>query len=232
MSDLSTVATSSKILTQQEKLDALFGITQGQDIDTFLNELSLDNAQQQNDVLSAINELSVVEQTMKSKISQVQADPMLNQIGYCDLSSQIVSIDHSMAELEDIVNLSKDIIRHVHASILATPLIDSEAVQAYSKLVESIHINIAEFINIYRDKQNFANKIRYALFDQQQKKDLLRYKADLQIEIQKAKDKNNAIDTTGFMSSTDIKPWDSDKICRMVQEELNRTQHNDESISQ
>lgn len=70
-----------------------------------------------------------------------------------------------MAELEDIVNLSKDIIRHVHASILATPLIDSEAVQAYSKLVESIHINIAEFISIYRDKQNFANKIRYALFD-------------------------------------------------------------------
>lgn len=229
MSDLSTVATSSKILTQQEKLDALFGITQGQDIDTFLNELSLDNTQQQNDVLSAINELSVVEQTMKSKISQVQADPVLNQIGYCDLSSQIVSIDHSMAELEDIVNLSKDIIRHVHASILATPLIDSEAVQAYSKLVESIHINIAEFINIYRDKQNFANKIRYALFDQQQKKDLLRYKADLQIEIQKAKDKNNAIDTAGVV--TDSKAWDSDKICKMVQEELNRSQGNIESIA-
>lgn len=230
MSDLSTVAAPSKILTQQEKLDALFGITQGQDIDTFLNELSLDNTQQQNDVLSAINELSAVEQTMKSKISQVQTDPMLNQIGYCDLSSQIVSIDHSMAELEDIVNLSKDIIRHVHASILATPLIDSEAVQAYSKLVESIHINIAEFISIYRDKQNFANKIRYALFDQQQKKDLLRYKADLQIEIQKAKDKNNAIDTAGVV--TDSKAWDSDKICKMVQEELNRSQGNTESIAQ
>lgn len=220
MSDLSADVPPSKILTQQEKLDALFGITQGQDIDTFLSGLSLDNAQQQNDVMSALTELSAVEQTMKDKIAQVQADPILNQVGYCDLSSQIVSIDHSMAELEDIVNLSKDIIRHVHASILATPLIDSEAVQAYSKLVESIHINIAEFISIYRDKQNFANKIRYALFDQQQKKDLLRYKADLQIEVQKAKDKSNAIDTSGVVS--DAKAWDSDRVCKMVQEELSR----------
>ena len=30
------------IATQQEKLDALFGITNGQDIDTFLSNMSLD----------------------------------------------------------------------------------------------------------------------------------------------------------------------------------------------
>lgn len=221
MNDISANEQPSKILSQQEKLDALFGITQGQDIDTFLSGLTMDDAQQkQNDVLSAINELSVVDQTLKDKIAQVQSDPLLNQACQYGLSSQIASIDHSLAELEDIVNLSKDIIRHVHASILATPLIDSEAVQAYSKLVESIHINISEFISIYRDKQSFANKIRYAMFDQQQKKDLLRYKADLQLEIQRAKDSKNAIDTTGVV--TDSKSWDADKICRLVQEELNK----------
>ncbi len=77
----------------------------------------------------------------------------------------MVSIDHSLHELEDIIDLSKDVIRHVHSSILATPLIDSEAVQAYSKLVESIHINISEFIGVYRDKQNFINKVKFAMFD-------------------------------------------------------------------
>ena len=62
------------------------------------------------------------------------------------------SMEHSLSEIEGIVNLSKDVMRHVAQSILATPLIDSEAVQAYSKLIESIHISIAEFIAVYKDK--------------------------------------------------------------------------------
>ena len=80
------------------------------------------------------------------------------------------------------VSLSKDILNHVAQSILATTLIDSEAVQAYSKLLESIHLNIVEFIQVYKDKQNFIDKIKFALFTQQQKKELMLYKHNLEIE--------------------------------------------------
>ena len=38
------------------------------------------------------------------------------------------SMEHSLSEIEGIVNLAKDVMRHVAQSILATPLIDSEAV--------------------------------------------------------------------------------------------------------
>ena len=39
--------------------------------------------------------------------------------------------------------------KHIADSILTTDLVDSELIQAASKLLESIHINIAEFISIY-----------------------------------------------------------------------------------
>ena len=67
----------------------------------------------------------------------------------------------SLKEIEDMVSLSKSILSHVANSILATTLIDSEAVQAYSKLLESIHVNVVEFIQVYKDKQDFINKIKF-----------------------------------------------------------------------
>ena len=168
---LSSTSHTSHIMTQQEKLDALLGITGGQDLDTYLDGLSLDEAVQKNDeALSGIEQLSSLDQDMKAKMEELQGMPSsLTNVAPNELSIQMMSMDHSLKELEEMVDLSKDVIRHVQQSILATPLIDSEAVQAYSKLVESIHISISEFIGVYRDKQNFVNKIRYALFDKETK---------------------------------------------------------------
>lgn len=58
----------------------------------------------------------------------IKAMPMPTTLPIDELSVQMSSTEHSLKELEDIIDLSKDIIRHVHQSILATPLIDSEAV--------------------------------------------------------------------------------------------------------
>ena len=41
---LSSASSASHIMTQQEKLDALLGITGGQDLDSYLDGLSLDEA--------------------------------------------------------------------------------------------------------------------------------------------------------------------------------------------
>ena len=57
MTDLSTsTANPPHIATQQEKLDALFGITGGKDVDSFLDGLSLSEAEQiKEDALSSID---------------------------------------------------------------------------------------------------------------------------------------------------------------------------------
>ena len=115
----------------------------------------------------------------------------------------IKSLEHSLSEIEGIINIAKDVLRHVAQSILATPLIDSEAVQAYSKLIESIHISIGEFISVYKDKQNFINKIKYAIFDQRMKKDILKYKHDLAIDFMKAKEGPKTVEPDSVKNSVE-----------------------------
>ncbi len=214
MIDLSAQNTPH-IATQQEKLDAIFGITGGKDIDTFLDSLSLNSAEEiKNDALSAIDQLSSLDQNIQDKMSQIQDMPTTMALPISDLSIQMMSMDHSLKELEEMVELSKDVIKHVQASILATPLIDSEAVQAYSKLMESIHISISEFIGVYRDKQNFINKVKFAIFDKEQKKELLRYKTDLQKELLLAKEGPKTIEADAVETSS--KSWNVDQITKIL----------------
>lgn len=222
MSELSSQQ-NAHIATQQEKLDALFGITNNEDLDTFLSGLSLDEAVQKKDkTLSAISELSSLEQNMQEKMDAIQSSSTSLAMPIDMLSVQMCTMEHSLKELEDIIDLSKDIIRHVHQSILATPLIDSEAVQAYGKLVESIHVSIAEFVGVYRDKQNFVNKVKFSLLQHDQKKELMRYKADLTLELMKAKEGPKSIDADSIETQ---RSWVVDDITKII-DKKNATQDN------
>lgn len=199
------------IATQQEKLDAIFGITGGKSVDEFLDGLSLETNEIQDTVLS-------IEQSLKDQmdvIDQCQTSIQSNQSN--DVLLDISTMNKSLKEVEDLIQMSKDVIQHVANGILATPLIDSEAVQAYSKLLESIHINIAEFISMYKDKQNFLNKIKFAVFTQQQKKDLLLYKHNLEIEKLKLKNGPESIEADSVQTRT----WKQEDITRFLNESQN-----------
>jgi sensor c-di-GMP phosphodiesterase-like protein len=52
----------------------------------------------------------------------------------------------SMKEIEDMIDLSKKLFKHIYMNITSSDLIDSELIAAAAKMLESIHINIAEFI--------------------------------------------------------------------------------------
>lgn len=191
---------SAHIATQQEKIDAVLGITGGKSIDEFLDGLSLDN-----DKIEST--MQTIDSTVKSELSSMP-DCTSNMT-----SIQLSSMEESLSRIEDMVDLSKSVLRHVAESILATPLIDSEAVQAYSKLMESIHINIAEFVTLYKDKQNFVNKIRYAMFQQEQKKELMLMKHKLDLEKIKAKDVNS-IDA----NVVDVNSWTQEQIIKALEQ--------------
>lgn len=72
----------------------------------------------------------------------------------------------SLKEVEELISLSKQMFKHIADSILSSDLIDSELVHAASVLMESIHINIAEFIQLYKSKQAFVDKVRFAVLQQ------------------------------------------------------------------
>ena len=203
MEQTQTDISASHIATQQEKLDAIFGITGGKSIDDFLDGLSLDSQQ----ISSTIDQ---IDQKFKEEVESIESYQISASANMPLVDMK--SMEHSLSEIEGIVNLAKDVMRHVAQSILATPLIDSEAVQAYSKLIESIHISISEFIAVYKDKQNFINKIKYAMFDQQQKKDLLLYKHNLALDLLKAKEPKSI-----EAESVDSHTWKQEDITKILE---------------
>lgn len=115
-------------------------------------------------------------------------------------------MDLSLREIEDMIGLSKQMFKHIADSILTTDLVDSELVQAASKLLESIHVNIAEFIQLYRSKQQFVDKIKIMIFQQEQKKELMLLKHKLDLEKIQMKGTNSgdpeAIEVEGMVSYT------------------------------
>lgn len=124
----------------------------------------------------------------------------------CSSSSllEIKTMDLSLKEVEEMIGLSKQMFKHIADSILTTDLVDSELVQAASKLLESIHINIAEFIQLYRSKQQFVDKIKVMIFQQEQKKELMLLKHKLDLEKLAMKDAGKgdpeAVEAEGMVS--------------------------------
>lgn len=198
---------TTHIATQQEKLDAIFGITGGKTVDDFLNGLELET--------SKITEtMDDIDSTVKTQITQLDNSQLKIESGTTEISLELANMELSLKSIEDMVQLSKSVLKHVADSILATPLIDSEAVQAYSKLMESIHVNINEFISLYKSKSDFINKIKFQLFQQQQKKELMLFKHKLDMERLKANDGPDVIDAENVTT----KEWNQEQITKMLDE--------------
>lgn len=187
----------TKPISSKEKIDAVLGITGGKSVDEFLDSLSLDS-----DAIH--NTLATIDDTVKDSIQSI--DDTVAQLQGKEMAEssllQIKNLDLSLHHIEDMIDLSKKMFKHIADSILTTDLVDSELVQAASKLLESIHINIAEFVQLYRSKQQFVDKIKVMIFQQEQKKELMLLKHKLDIEKIQLKGSNEpeAIEAEGMVS--------------------------------
>ena len=125
---------------------------------------------------------------------------------------QLSDMELSLKEVEELISLSKQMFKHIADSILSSDLIDSELVHAVSVLMESIHINIAEFIQLYKSKQAFVDKVRFAVLQQNQKKELLelKHKHDMEKIRARESDDDNTIDGSGLVT------YSQDEIVKML----------------
>jgi len=69
-----------------------------------------------------------------------------------------------MKEIEEMIDLSKKLFKHIYNNVITSDLIDSELIESAAKMLESIHINIAEFLEMYRERQRFIEKIKLMVF--------------------------------------------------------------------
>lgn len=171
-------------MTSKEKIDKLLGIENNQSIDDFLDDISLDV-----DKLSASfdNIQEDVQQNIKNvdnKIKEINSGSIL----------EISDLTMSMKEIEDMIVLSKKMFKHIYENIISSDLLDSELISAASKLLESIHINIAEFISFYKDKQRYIDRVKIMIFQQEQKKELMILKHQQDLEKLKYRNESEQID--------------------------------------
>lgn len=166
-----------------QKLDELLGISNG--IDDFLNSLSVDTISDQ---------IQNVDQSIHNNINVI--DSQLSGTSNID----IVKIENSLAEIRELIDTSKSILKHVHASIVTTDLCDSELIQAFSKLLEAAHLTISEYIDLYKNRLAFLDRIKFAMFQQEQKKELMLLKHKLDMEKMQSKIDDTATDAEGLFA--------------------------------
>lgn len=119
----------------------------------------------------------------------------------------------SLREVEDMIGQTKLVFKHIVENITSSDLIDSELIHSAAALVESMHLNIAEFISIYKQKSKFVEKIKLMIFQQQQKIDLMNLKHKHDLELIEAKQKpaeGQVVEADNLMS------FNTDDIAKMI----------------
>lgn len=161
--------------TSEQKINELLGIKDDQSVDEFLDGIQADATE----IQDTMNHL---DDGVKSSLEAV--DQKLDELKKNGNAPEaLVDMDSSMKEVEDLIQVAKQLFKHVHASLVTCDLVDPEAIQAAAKLLEGIHINIAEFISLYKDKQKYVDKIRIMVFQQEQKKELMAIKHKYDMEL-------------------------------------------------
>lgn len=195
--------------TTKEKIDAILGI------DDFLADLDKSSAEiteTMSDVSNDVKEnLEKIDSTLKT------ADSAGTAVG----PQILTDLNSSMREVEDLIDTSKKMFKHIYESIISTDLLDSELISAAAKMLESIHINIAEFLNMYKERQRFIDKIKVMTFQQQQKIELMNLKHKQDLEKLKMKAEQGAVDTT-----SDEKEFDQNHIIEIL-DDMDKNELND-----
>lgn len=200
--------TDKKSKTSKAKLDAALGIAPDKSIDDFLNSLSIEND-------SAKQAVDKIDQTVKDEVKTI--DNEIRAIATFDGSDEnkkvmsMIAIDKSLQNIDELIAISKDVIKHIYENIACTELIDSELIHAAAAFIESCHLNIKEYIDLYKDRLKFYDKVQFEMLQQKNRKELLEYKHKLEMEKLDAK----AIDVT----PEGMVKFDHDDITKMLKDQ-------------
>ena len=137
----------------KQKIDKLLGIQDDSSIDDFLNDLTKDNQ-----TVSA--SMSEITSEIKEDLQKVYEQLGLVSDNGSNTILVLSDIEKSMKEVEELISLSKLMFKHIYENIVSSELCDSELIGSTAKMLEAIHINISEFINLYKDKERFIEKIK------------------------------------------------------------------------
>lgn len=156
------------IISAKDKLDNLLGISDDskvKTIDDYLNELEINQTS-----------LSDIENDIKTNLTNID-----NNISNFKIEN-IGDIQSSLGNIAELINTSKNIISHLYNNIINTDLIDTELVNATASFIEVAHRNTKEYIDLYKDRMKFLDKVKFEMIQLENKKELMRYKHELEMQ--------------------------------------------------
>ena len=159
-----------------QKLNEALGI---ESIDSFLSSISIDD-----DKLKNLTELDDKFKDEIGKIDATISEYKENGIKNIDMDD----IQAPFGHIKELINVSKDTIHHIYSQLIDSEMVDSELVGSFAKLMEAFHIQVSEYINIYKDRQNFLYKMKLEDVKQKHKIEQMHIKHQMDLEkIEKSK---------------------------------------------
>ena len=171
-----------------KEVNAALGITS---IDDYLKDLSVEEE---------TGKMAEVDEKVKENVERIDANILKYREG--DLENvDLAEIRNGLDQIRELIEVSKSVIQHTHEQICNSELLDPEVIQAFSKVLESSHLTIAEYVGLYKDRMAFYDKVRLKMLDFDQKKELLRMKHELDMEKAAMKTKKDVPDSNTFTFS-------------------------------
>lgn len=176
-----TLTTFRSFNMSTQKLNEALGI---ESIDSFLSSLDVDKEK--------IDQLNNLDDQVEEDIQKIDTQ-IDNYKKKGIVHVNIDDIQYSLGHIKELVVVSKDTIRYIYNQLTDSELIDSELVGSFSKLLEAVHIQISEYIQLYKDRQNFLYKMQLEAVKQKNKLEQIRLKHELDMQKEELKNKNNAV---------------------------------------
>lgn len=168
------------------EIDKALGLGEG-GIDKFLTDLEVESPEKLKEGFDSIDK------NVKAEVAKIDDQMKSYSIGGLE-SLSISSIESSLCEIKSLIDESKAILKHTYENICTNDLIDPEVLGSYAKLMEATHLTLSEYVQLFRDRLNFYDKVRIEKMKHEQKKELMQMKIDFEQQKFSAKHKDAPID--------------------------------------
>lgn len=129
------------------------------------------------DILALSDKLKLATTNTKANLTQINSALKSPQIeGHAEI---IKTAENTLGDLRELIHMTKTIANRLYGQLVTIDISDPNLIMAAAEFVRSTRESIADFIQLYRDEQSFLYKTQLSMLEFAQKKELIKYKAEL-----------------------------------------------------
>lgn len=164
-----------------ERINEALGVS---NIDELLDSISIENQESVEKISDTISAEVV------TTLTEINNDIISYNNGNM---SSVASIETNLNEVSELININKMLIQRVYENVETSELIDSELTNSAATLIKSCMDSIKIFVDLYREKKAFYNKIALEMLTQKHRLEMLQRRHDYKM-IESGMSKKNEAD--------------------------------------